>query len=154
MKNKPTKTQVTVKKAYYSKDIESCLTIRYQVFVEGQCVPVNEEIDGLDSHSEHYLLFSDQQPVGTARVRIIEEIAKIERVAILDAYQGRGLGHVLMKFILDSIQQNHSIQKAKLGAQSYAIPFYEKLGFAVCSDEYLDAGIPHKDMYLLMKSER
>jgi predicted GNAT family N-acyltransferase len=26
------------------------------------------------------------------------------------------------------------------------MPFYEKLGFAVCSEEYLDANIPHRDM--------
>jgi predicted GNAT family N-acyltransferase len=37
---------------------------------------------------------------------------------------------------------------AKLGAQTHAIAFYERLGFEISSEEYLDANIPHKDMEL------
>ena len=143
---------IFVKKITDKKDIQTCLDIRQQVFINGQNVPVHEEIDGQDPFSEHYLLLLKHIPVGTARVRYIEDIAKIERVAILETYQGQGLGHVLMKFILQNIRQNSQINKAKLGAQTYAIPFYEKLGFSVCSNEYLDAGILHKDMQLCFKS--
>lgn len=132
-------------------DIQVCLAIRHQVFVEGQNVPIHEEVDGLDSSSQHYLLFINQLPVGTARVRYIEDFAKIERVAILDAYQGQKLGHMLMNFIIEDIDKNYQVKKLKLGAQTYAIPFYEKLGFVVCSSEYFDAGIPHKDMQLELK---
>ena len=35
-----------------------------------------------------------------------------------------------------------------LGSQMHAIPFYENLGFSVCGNEYIDAGIRHKDMQL------
>jgi predicted GNAT family N-acyltransferase len=139
---------VLVKKVSETTDIQICLAIRRQVFVEGQNVPINEEVDGLDPTSEHYLLYLNQLPAGTARVRYIDDYAKIERVAILDDYQGQGLGHVLMNFIIENIKQNPQVQKTKLSAQTYAIPFYEKLGFIVYSDEYLDAGISHKDMQL------
>lgn len=139
---------VLVKKISEATELQTCLEIRYQVFVEGQNVPAHEEVDGLDPQSEHFLLFLDQHPAGTARVRYIDDFAKIERVAILDAHQGKGLGHVLMNFIIEAIRKDPRVKKAKLGAQSYAIPFYEKLGFVVCSDEYLDANIPHKDMQL------
>lgn len=142
---------VLVKRISDMSDIQICLTIRHQVFVEGQNVPLCEEIDGLDSSSAHYLLSLNQLPVGTARVRYMEDFAKIERVAILEAHQGQGLGHALMNFIIEDIQQNHLVKKAKLGAQTYAIPFYEKLGFIICSDEYLDAGIAHKDMELKLE---
>ncbi|CDZ77786.1 putative N-acetyltransferase YjcF [Legionella massiliensis] len=139
---------ILVKKVSATADLQVCLTIRHQVFVEGQKVPINEELDGLDSSSEHYLLSLNQLPAGTARVRHVGDYAKIERVAILETHQKQGLGHVLMNFILEDIQKSPQVKKAKLGAQSYAIPFYEKLGFVVCSDEYLDAGIPHRDMQL------
>ncbi|CAM2926529.1 GNAT family N-acetyltransferase [Legionella worsleiensis] len=140
--------KIRVEKVSREQDIEACLAIRYQVFVVGQNVPLQEEIDGQDEHSEHYLVFFNKTPIGTARVRYTDDYAKIERVAISDEYQGKGLGHVLMNFIIEDIQNNHLVKKAKLGAQTYAIPFYEKLGFIICSDEYLDAGIPHKDMRL------
>lgn len=140
--------KVLVKKVVEVADIKICHSIRYQVFVEGQNVSIHEEVDGLDSGCNHYLLFVDQLPVGTARVRYLEDFSKIERVAILEAYQGQGLGHLLMNFIIEDIRQNGLVKKAKLGAQTHAIPFYEKLGFSVCSNEYLDAGIPHKNMQI------
>lgn len=148
VKSKESHGNILVKKISNTTDIQICLAIRHQVFVEGQNVPLHEEVDGLDSGSEHYLLLLNQRPVGTARVRYREDYAKIERVAILEAFQHQGLGHVLMKFIIQNVQQNPEIKKAKLGAQTYAIPFYQKLGFEVCSHEYLDAGIPHQDMQL------
>jgi ElaA protein len=33
-----------------------------------------------------------------------------------------------------------------LGAQTHAIPFYESIGYRAFGPEYLDAGIPHRDM--------
>lgn len=146
--NKETQNNIVVEKISAVTDLQPCLAIRHQVFVEGQKVPPHEEADGLDSSSEHYLLLFNQLPVGTARVRYLEDFAKIERVAILDSHQRKGLGYVLMNFIIEDLRQRHGIEKAKLGAQVYAIPFYEKLGFKVCSEEYLDAGIPHKYMQL------
>lgn len=38
--------------------------------------------------------------------------------------------------------------EARLGSQTHAIGFYEKLGFAAEGPEYDDAGIPHRDMTL------
>lgn len=146
-------SSATVQQVTDDTALQICHSIRNQVFVEGQNVPIHEEVDELDACSEHYLLFLKQIPVGTARIRYLEDFAKIERVAILEAYQGRKLGHVLMKYILANIQHNHRVKKAKLSAQTYAIPFYEKLGFVICSDEYLDAGILHKDMQLSFKKQ-
>ena len=53
---------VLVKKISEPTDIQTCLAIRHQVFVEGQNVPLHEEVDGLDSSSEHYLLFLNKLP--------------------------------------------------------------------------------------------
>jgi predicted GNAT family N-acyltransferase len=38
------------------------------------------------------------------------------------------------------------LRKLKLNAQTQAIPFYAGLGYEVVSEEFLDAGIPHKTM--------
>ena len=39
---------------------------------------------------------------------------------------------------------------AKLGSQTHAIGFYERLGFTATGPEYMDAGIPHRDMTLAL----
>ena len=136
-----------IKKSNSPEDVQKCLEIRKKIFVEGQKVPPEEEVDGKDEHSDHYLLLIDNNAVGVARVRYLDQVAKIERVAIMDDYQGKGLGKKIMNKILSDLSANPQILTAKLSSQSYAIPFYEKLGFTVCSGEYLDAGILHKDMY-------
>lgn len=129
-----------------SSDLEKCLEIRRIVFVEGQNVPEELEIDGLDNDSTHYMISVSNTPIGTARVRYLDGKAKIERVAILSEYQGRKLGQELMRFIIEDIQKSKTAKMMVLSSQVYAIPFYEKLGFIAYGDEYLDADIPHKDM--------
>ncbi len=139
--------KIVINKITSQKELEDCLNIRLQVFVNGQNVSLEEEIDGKDKESEHYLLKVEGRPVGVARVRFIDKDAKIERVAILESLQNKGLGKQLMNAIIEDLKQNSELQNARLGSQTHAIPFYERLGFIVCSEEYMDAGIPHKDMY-------
>ena len=40
------------------------------------------------------------------------------------------------------------VESVKLGAQTHALSFYEKLGFTAYGPIYDDAGIPHRDMML------
>ncbi|STX52706.1 GNAT family acetyltransferase [Legionella busanensis] len=142
---------ISIQKVNSPTELKECLAIRKKVFIEGQKVPLNEEVDGKDKESTHYLLTINQIPAGVARVRYLHNIAKIERVAILPNYQGQGLGKHLMQFIIADLKQDKNITIAKLGSQSHAILFYEKLGFTVYGQEYMDAGIPHKDMMLNLK---
>jgi predicted GNAT family N-acyltransferase len=149
IKIKELRMSVIIKKVCSAVEIEQCLMIRHKVFVLGQQIPLEEEMDGQDENSIHYLLFLDNKPVGVTRVRFISDYAKIERVAILDEYQGQGLGRQLMDAILADLRTNSASVSAKLGAQTYALSFYEKLGFVAYTEEYMDAGIPHKDMCLI-----
>jgi predicted GNAT family N-acyltransferase len=137
---------VSIKKVSSQHELQECLSIRHEVFVKGQNVPLEEELDGKDEGSEHYLLKVDTQPVGVARVRYINDYAKIERVAILDSFQNQGLGKKLMLAIIKDLEKQMHLKSAHLSSQTHAVSFYENLGFTVCSEEYLDAGIPHKDM--------
>lgn len=111
-------------------------------------MPEEDEIDGLDGESDHYLLKFEKYPAGTARIRYVDGKAKIERVAILSEHQGKGLGRKLMQYLLQEIVRRGKVKIAILGAQTHAITFYEGLGFTVCGDEYMDAGIPHKNMQI------
>lgn len=140
--------QILIQKVYSEPEIQKCFGIRLKVFVEGQNVPHEEEIDGKDDQCQHYLVSIEGKPVGTARIQYLDDIAKIERVAILPEHQGMSLGKMLMNQIISDLKESNDFTKAKLGSQTHAIPFYEKLGFKICSEEYLDAGINHKDMEL------
>ena len=124
----------------------ACRAIRNAVFVVEQQVPPADEWDLLEDAATHMLLRVDGVPMGTARVRILETTAKLERIALLKVARGFGYGDQLMQYLLAFARMHHGVNTAKLSAQLYAIPFYERYEFTVCSDTYMDAGIAHQMM--------
>lgn len=127
-------------------DMAICFAIRSEVFIREQFVAEEIEFDGLDDKATHFLIKANGAPVGTGRLRYVDGKAKIERVAIRKAHRGKGLGKALMEFIMAHISKEAKAGKMILAAQEQAIPFYTSLKFKIISDEYMDAGIPHRDM--------
>lgn len=127
-------------------DLAACHAIRRAVFIEEQAVPEALEIDGLDGQAIHLLATVDGRPVGTARLLPKGEIGKIGRVAVLADQRGTGLGAALIRAALEELRAVPGITTAKLGAQTHALGFYERLGFTAFGPVYDDAGIPHRDM--------
>ena len=127
-------------------DLACCHALRRLVFIDEQSVPETEEVDGRDADALHLLARLDGEAVGCARILLLGETGKIGRVCVLRDLRGRGIGVALIKAALDVLRGRAGIVQAKLGAQTHAIGFYEKLGFQVTGPEYLDAGIAHRDM--------
>ena len=126
-------------------DLDECIAIRRTVFIEGQKVPEPEEFDGLDPSCTHFVALDHGRAVGTARLRIASGHAKLERLAVLDEWQGRGIGSRITRALEEEARRlGHS--EVLLGAQVQAIAFYERLGYAAEGPVYDDAGIPHRLM--------
>jgi predicted GNAT family N-acyltransferase len=135
------------------QQLQEAVAIRRTVFIDEQGVSEAEELDGLDKQCDHYLVTVQGAPVATARMKYVPPSqAKIERVGVLSEYRGYGLGKQLMEFILRDIKHSNKAEIVCLGSQTHAIPFYERLGFQVCSEEYQDARIAHRDMQLRVDS--
>ena len=126
---------------------DRCLALRTRVFVDEQGVPVELEADGLDAMCMHYLVVGPEgEPLCCARSRMVADgCAKAERVAVRADLRGSGLGRMVMQ-VLEAVCKQQGAQAVVLGAQVTALPFYEKMGYAVISDEFMDAGIPHRRM--------
>ena len=131
-----------------SADVATCLGLRRQVFIEEQGVSAADEVDGRDPDAVHLLASVDGKPVGTARLLSEAETGKIGRVCVLPSQRGSGLGAALIRAAVTEFRAWPGITKVKLGAQTHALGFYEKLGFAAIGPEYDDAGMPHRDMVL------
>lgn len=125
--------------------LQDAFTVRKKVFVEEQKVPIELEIDEFENNSTHFVLYDQLTPVGAGRFRILDGIGKVERICILSTYRGNGAGTLIMQAI-EQFAIGQNIATLKLNAQTYAVPFYEKLGYKVVSAEFMDAGIPHKTM--------
>ena len=129
-------TDPCIQDAYYVRDL---------VFTQEQGFPAEIDIDDYDKIAWQCILYKDGAAIGTARLIPQDKIGKIGRVAILKEFRGLGLGFKIMEAILDQAEKL-SYESLNLSAQVYAVPFYEKLGFAVVGDEYLEDGEPHINM--------
>ena len=139
---------IECRRAISADELAECMSIRDAVFVAEQNVPPELERDGLDDDCLHYLVCMDGAIIGTARVLVMADMFKFQRVAVLPAARGAGVGGKLMAFMMaDLAQRDDAVDKQFfLSSQMDAVPFYQRLGFEVCSDIYLDAGIEHRDM--------
>ncbi len=130
-------------------DLDSALEIRAIVFIQGQAVPAELEVDGLDPQCTHLLAerFDGERwtPVGTARLRQVDDHAKAERVAVLPAMRGLGIGDLLMRTLQD-VARAQGFEEVHLNAQLQVVPFYERLGYQAEGPEFEEAGIQHRAM--------
>lgn len=126
--------------------------VRQEVFIHEQGVPAELELDEYDPLAAHALAYISGRCIGTGRlVNLGSGQAQIGRMAVLAQFRGTGTG----KQILEKLIQLASSQEAKLivlHSQVAAIPFYEKLGFEVQGPIYDEAGIPHRNMILLLSN--
>jgi len=120
--------------------------IREAVFIEEQHVPVELEWDGLDEQCTQLLAFSADEVVGTVRMTIE---GKVGRMAVLKAWRGCGVGGLLLTSMIQ-VAQAARFPEVKLDAQVNAISFYQPFGFEVVSEPFMDAGIEHRKMRLLL----
>jgi ElaA protein len=131
-----------------TRDIATCRALRRRVFIEEQGVSEADEVDDLDDQAIHLLATEDGIPLGSARLLVLGETGKVGRVCVLPEARGTGLGAALMRAAIAEFRKIPDVTKVKLGAQTHALGFYERLGFTATGPEYLDAGIPHRDMHL------
>lgn len=114
-----------------------------------QKVPIALEWDGLDESAQHLLAFNSAgDAIGCAR---LPGDGSIGRMAVLKPWRGLGVGSALLNQAV-AVYRQKIMPAITLSAQMHAIPFYEKLGFKVCSEPYLDADILHVEMHLIEMS--
>ncbi|TVQ08845.1 MAG: GNAT family N-acetyltransferase [Balneolaceae bacterium] len=137
---------IQVRLAGWSGDQSEIRRIRTLVFIEEQEIPEDEEFDDADPSAIHVLAHdTNGEAIGTARLL---DYKKIGRVAVMRNWRGRGVGKALILFLMQVARENGA-PAVELDAQVYAIPFYEKLGYRVTGEEFMDAGIPHRKMIII-----
>ncbi len=126
-------------------EIPVCFTIRSEVFIDGQGVPSGVVVDGLDGGCAQFIGLVGDEPAGSARLRFTGGEAKAERVAVVAAFRGRGLGVALMQ-AMEEEAARRGYAAVVLHAQESAIGFYEGIGYGGEGDSFVEADIVHRKM--------
>jgi predicted GNAT family N-acyltransferase len=134
--------EIHIRVADWKTDQTALRRIREAVFIAEQAVPPELEWDSDDASAIHFLALEGEYPMGTARLL---PDGHIGRVAVLKDWRGLKVGDKLIHAVIAEAEKR-GLQQQMLSAQVHARSFYERFGFSVVSDEFLDAGIPHVDM--------
>jgi predicted GNAT family N-acyltransferase len=119
--------------------------VRRRVFQDEQGVPAELEFDADDDVAAHVIAEVDGKVVGTGRVVLHADSAKIGRMAVLPEWRQHGVGRALLAALVREAAQRGAVC-AVLHAQVHALGFYARAGFSAIGEEFDEAGIPHRRM--------
>ena len=130
--------------------------VRFDVFVTEQQVPADLELDDLDETADHFVAYDDGRAVGAGRLVVepagfadadasLGEVAHLGRLAVRPAARGTALGVALVAAI-EARAAERGLRVVALSAQTHALGFYERLGYAAHGPVFDDAGLPHRWM--------
>ncbi|MBW4637453.1 MAG: GNAT family N-acetyltransferase [Gloeocapsa sp. UFS-A4-WI-NPMV-4B04] len=139
-------SNLIIKTALLPQELPAIQKIRRLVFQTEQGVEPELDFDGQDETSEQIIAYFDSQPVGTARIRYLNnQTAKIERLAVLSTARGQGIGKKIMEKAIE-IVAHKNIQEVLIHAQEYIKGLHQQLGFEQEGEEFEEAGITHVKM--------
>lgn len=129
-------------------ELYEILKSRAEIFVvEQNCI--YQDLDDIDYRSLHIFYESDGKVI--AYLRAFEKDASagiVQMGRVLTLTHKTGLGGKLLKEGISHIREKMNPSSIYIEAQCYATGFYEREGFVVSSDEFLEDGIPHVEMVL------
>ncbi len=125
-------------------DVAAAIAVRERVFVAEQGVPVEEELDGRDGEALHLIALpaGGAPAIGTLRLLFDGEVVKVGRVAVDRDWRGHGIAARMLEIALEEAV-SRGARRARLASQLEVVPLYERAGFAVESEVFEEAGIPH-----------
>lgn len=135
-------TPFTFRRADWDRDCASVRKVREAVFVKEQNVPPELEWDGIDPKCVHIVAEVNGVAIGTGRLL---PDGHIGRMAVLPQWRGQGVGTVMLNMLLDIARKN-GLKQIVLHAQSHALDFYTRAGCRPVGEEFMEAGIAHRQM--------
>ena len=130
-----------------TRELYEIARARTEVFLMEQRI-VCRDLDGEDYRALHCFL---EDKNGTIMAYLRAMVAQdspdaVQIGRVLSRTRGVGLGRQLMRLSIPEIAKRRGCKRLLLHAQCHAQGFYEKLGFAVTSPQFLEEGVPHVTM--------
>jgi predicted GNAT family N-acyltransferase len=129
------------------QELKGAYEVRRQVFVDEQGISEDLVFSGDKATEEMTMVAMDGgMVIGTARVQLMaNNIAKIERMAVLRSFRQQGVGRGIISFLDEQLKHKH-VKYVFLHAQHAVIDFYKSCGFNETGLPFYEAGIKHIKM--------
>ena len=128
------------------EDISPAFEIRQEVFTKEQGFAEEADRDAFDSQAMHILMRDGEKPVATGRLYFDGAKVFIGRICVLREYRGQAIGDLMTRMMI--LRGFDFAREIYLHAQQQAQGFYERYGFQVQGEPFLEEGAPHVLMVL------
>lgn len=121
--------------------------VRTAVFVREQGIAPEVEADALDASARHAVVYN-RLGMAVATGRLLQPapgLGRIGRMAVDRSLRGSGWGLRVLDALVHAARERGD-RCVELHAQASARGFYERAGFAVTGEPYVEAGLPHLPM--------
>ena len=95
-----------------------------------------------EHQSVHILALDRDEVVGCVLFHQQGEEGKLYQMAVLPEYRGRGIGVRLVE-TLEELAVSLGVTKIFLHGRHYAVSYYERLGYEVVGDSFIEVTIEH-----------
>ncbi len=136
---------VEVRHARGRGELEQALALRERVFCVEQGVAPAAERDGLDDQAIQIVAVESGRVIGTCRVLVDGEIARLGRMAVEARARGRGIGAAILAAAERSARRAGA-RLMRLHAQRYVEDLYVAAGYIARGEPFAEEGIPHLAM--------
>lgn len=129
-------------------ELMEIFSLRMAIFVVEQECPY-QDIDGWDPYAYHVYL-RDEEGI-RAYLRVLPQNTRYADASLGRVVSNKrrcGLATRVLQAGIAVAREKFDAQRLIIGAQTYAQPLYEKVGFVSLEDEYLEDGQPHVHMML------
>ena len=129
-------------------ELYEILKARAEIFIMEQNIHY-QDLDNIDYKSLHCFFMEENKVIAYLRAFYQEDNNDIVRIGrVLTLKHGNGIGRELMEKSITAIKEKMKCKKIIMDAQKHAVGFYEKFGFQVVSDDFLEEGVVHAVMEL------
>jgi ElaA protein len=134
-----------VRVATSPSEVDEALELRRRVYVDEQGVTLEADRDGLDPEALHLVAIDGDRIVGTCRLVFEGSLARLGRMAVEGEMRGRGIGAAILS-AAEREARDGGAARIRLHSQTAARSLYERGGFEVQGEEFMEEGIPHVTM--------
>lgn len=128
---------------YGSPEYRQMIKMRDEILRKPLGLNFSEE--ELEKEKENLLIgaFDDDKMLGCCMlVEQSPEIVRLRQMAVLNDLQGKGIGQALTQFA-ENLARDHGYKVITMHARKNVMGFYEKMGYRIKGDEFIEITIPH-----------
>jgi predicted GNAT family N-acyltransferase len=133
---------------YDSMEYKQMVELRYEILRKPLGLFFTENDLAIDKDN---LLIVSQYPGGGEITGccilspLSENTVQLRQMAVANPFQGNGIGRKLLAYT-ENIAREHHFALIYLHARKTAVEFYQKQGYKVQGEPFIEVGIPHLEM--------